>query len=174
MELLEQNVNEYLHMYRHLLTNFPLLLNSVLYKPTTVIKSAHAETLGSACECVPGHTQLSYVKGLGRSWWSSPPRQLPCLTPDNHCSRRGCQCACFRALLWELKEAIWNCIRPEEHISPTGTFSSWDFLHLGGFSLPWPTSTQQRTPTFDILEQWAMICLSTNTSLIHFSSSFIC
>lgn len=48
MELLEQNVNEYLRMYRHLLTDFPLLLNSVFYKPTTVIKSTHAETLGSA------------------------------------------------------------------------------------------------------------------------------
>ena len=35
-------------MYRHLLTDFPLLLNSALYNPTTVIKSTHAETLGSA------------------------------------------------------------------------------------------------------------------------------
>ena len=48
MELLEQNVNEYLHMYRHLLTDFPLLLNSALYNPITVIKSTRAETLGSA------------------------------------------------------------------------------------------------------------------------------
>ena len=72
MELLEQNVNEYLRMYTHLLTDFPLLLNSALYNPTTVIKSTHAETLGSANVSQDTHSFL-----MLRAWEDLNGQVLP-------------------------------------------------------------------------------------------------